>query len=198
MDPFVSKVMSLLFNMLSRLVIAFLPRSKRLLISWLQSPSSVIWEPKKIKSVTVSIVSPSICHKMMEPDAMILVFWMLTFKPAFSLSSFTFIKRPFNSSSLSAVRGCHLPNWGYWYFSWQSWFQLVLHPAWHFSYSTLHISQISRVTIDTFLLCDRMAVYILLFQLGTSQLEVIKQEMARCEHWRFRNQRTKMDRNGQI
>ena len=62
---FVGKVMSLLFNMLSRLVITFLPRSKRLLISWLQSPSAVILEPKKIKSVTVSIVSPSICHDVM-------------------------------------------------------------------------------------------------------------------------------------
>ena len=71
---FVGKVMSLLFNMLSRLVIAFLPRSKRLLISWLQSPSAVILEPKKIKSVTVSIVSSSICHEGMGPDAMILVF----------------------------------------------------------------------------------------------------------------------------
>ena len=71
---FVSKVMSLLFNMLSRLVIAFLPRSKRLLISWLQSLPTVIWNPKKIKSVTVSIFSPSICHEMMGPDAMILVF----------------------------------------------------------------------------------------------------------------------------
>ena len=59
---FVGKVMSLLFNMLSRLVIAFLPRSKRLLISWLQSPSAVILKPKKIKSIMVSIVSPSICH----------------------------------------------------------------------------------------------------------------------------------------
>ena len=71
---FVSKVMSLLFNMLSRLVIAFLPRSKRLLISWLQSPSAVILEPKKIKSVTASIVSPPICHEVMGLDAMILVF----------------------------------------------------------------------------------------------------------------------------
>ena len=97
---FVSKVMSLLFNMLSRWVIAFLPRSKRLLISWLQSPCAVILEPPKIKSVTISIVSPSICHEMMGLDAMILVFWI---KPAFSLSSFTFIKRLF-SSSLSAIR----------------------------------------------------------------------------------------------
>ena len=67
---FVSKVMSLHFNMLSRFVIAFLPRSKCLLLSWLQSPSAVIWEPKKIKSVTVSIVSPSICHEVMGLDAM--------------------------------------------------------------------------------------------------------------------------------
>ena len=71
---FVGKVTSLLFNMLSRLVIAFHPRSKHLLISWLQSPSAVILEPLKIKSVTVSIVSPSICHGVMRPDAMILVF----------------------------------------------------------------------------------------------------------------------------
>ena len=68
---FVGKVMSLLFNMLSRLVIAFLPRSKHLLISWLQSPSAVIFEPKKIKFLTISIVSPSICHEVMGPDAII-------------------------------------------------------------------------------------------------------------------------------
>ena len=91
-QTFVSKVMPLLFNMLSRLVIAFLPRRKRLLISWwLQSPSAVILEPKKIKAVTVSIVSPSISHEVMGPDAMILVFWMLSFRPTFypplSLSS---------------------------------------------------------------------------------------------------------------
>ena len=71
---FVVKVMSLLFIMLSRLVITFLPRSKRLLISWLQSPSAVILEPKNIKSDTVSTVSPSICHEVMGPDAMIFVF----------------------------------------------------------------------------------------------------------------------------
>ena len=71
---FVGKVMSLLFNMLSRLVITVLPRSKRLLISRLQSPSAVILEPKEIKSVSVSIVSPSICHYVMGLDAMILVF----------------------------------------------------------------------------------------------------------------------------
>ena len=101
---FVGKIMSLLFNMLSRLVIAFLPRSKRLLISWLQSPSAEILESKKIKSVTVSIASPSICHEVMGPDAMIFVFQMLSFKSTFSLSSFTFIKRLFSSSLLSAIR----------------------------------------------------------------------------------------------
>ena len=82
---FVGKAMSLLFNVLSRLVIAFLPRSKCLLISWLQSPSAVILEPKKIKSLTVSTVFPSICHQVMGPDAMILVFWMLSFKQLFTL-----------------------------------------------------------------------------------------------------------------
>ena len=101
---FLEKVMSLLFNMLSRLVITSLPRSKHLLISWLQSPSAVILEPQKIKSATVSTVSPSICCEVMGPDAMILVFWMLSFKPTFSLSSFTFIKRHFSSFSLSAIR----------------------------------------------------------------------------------------------
>ena len=103
---FVGKVMSLLFNMLSRFVITFLSRSKHLLISWLQSPSPVILEPPEIKSVTVSVVSPSICHEVIRPDAMIFIFWMLSFKPAFffSLSSFSFIKRLFSSSLLSAVR----------------------------------------------------------------------------------------------
>ena len=73
-QTFIGKVMSLVFNMLFRLVIAFLPRSKHLLISWLQSPSAVILEPKKIKSVTISIVSPSISYGVMGSDAMILVF----------------------------------------------------------------------------------------------------------------------------
>ena len=101
---FVGKVMSLLFNTLSMLVTNFLPRSKCLLISWLQSPSAVILEPSKIKFDTVSTVSPSISHEVIGLDAMILVFWMLSFKPTFSLSSFTFIKRLFSSSSLSARR----------------------------------------------------------------------------------------------
>ena len=102
---FVGKVISLLLNMLSRLVITFLPRSKRLLTSWLRSPTAVILEPPKINSDTVSTVSPSISHEVMGLDAMILVFWMLlSFKPTFSLSTFTFSKRLFSSSSLSAIR----------------------------------------------------------------------------------------------
>ena len=136
---FVGKVMSLFFNMLSRFAIAFLPRSKCLLISLWQSPSAVILEPKKIKSVIVSIVSAPIFHEVMGPDAMI-SFLMLSYKPAFSLSSFTFIKRHLKTNKqknqTNKKRGylvplhflplgwCHLHIWGYWYFSWQSWFQL--------------------------------------------------------------------------
>ena len=96
--------MSLLFNTLSRFVIAFLPKKNYLLISWLHSPSTMILEPKKIKSVTVFTFLPSVYHEMIGLDAMILVFWMLSFKSAFSLSSFTLIKRLFSYSSLSAVR----------------------------------------------------------------------------------------------
>ena len=137
---FVGKIMSLFFYMLFSLVIAYLPRSKCLLTSWLQSSSAVILEPPK-KSLTVSIFYPSIDHEMLGPEIMILVFWILSFKPTFSLSSFTFIKRLFRSSSLSAIRvACHLCMWGYWYFSWQSSVQFELHPAWHFEWCTLHIN----------------------------------------------------------
>ena len=101
---FVGKVMSPLSNTLSRFIIAFLPRSKRLLISWLQSPSAAILEPRKIRFLTVSIVSPSICHEVVGLDAMVFFFSTLSFKPTFSLSSFTFIKRLFSSSLLSAIR----------------------------------------------------------------------------------------------
>ena len=102
---FVGKVMSLLFNTLfNRFVIAFLQRNKHLLISRLQSQSAVILEPKKIKSITLSVVSPFICHEVMGLDAMIFVFQMLSFKPAFSPSSFTFLKRLFSFSPLYAIR----------------------------------------------------------------------------------------------
>ena len=96
--------MSLLFNMLSRLVITFLPRSKRLLISWLQSPSAVMLEPKKPKVCHCFHSFPIYLHEGMGPDAMIWVFRMLSFKPTFPLSSFTFIQRLFSSSSISAIK----------------------------------------------------------------------------------------------
>ena len=95
-QTFFGIVMSLLLNMLSRLAVAFLPRRRHLLISWLQSPSSGILEPKKIKSVTVSTISPSIFYEMMGWDPMIFISGLLSFNPAFSLSSFIFIKRLFS------------------------------------------------------------------------------------------------------
>ena len=101
---FVGKVMSLLFNMLSRFGVGCLPRNKCLLISWLQSPSAVILEPKKIKSVTVSTYSPSIWHEVMGLDAMILSSLNVVFQASFHSSSLTFIKRLFSSSSLSTIR----------------------------------------------------------------------------------------------
>ena len=135
---FVSKVMSLCFNMLSRLVIAFLPRSKRLLISWLQSLSAVILELPKI------VCHHFHCFPIYLPwsvglDARIFVFWMLSFKTDFSLSSFNFIKRLFSSSLLSAIRVVSFAYMRLLIF-WQSWFQLVLHPAQHFAWCTLHRS----------------------------------------------------------
>ena len=99
---FVGKVIYLLINMLSRLVIVFLPRNK-LLVSWLESPSAVILEPKKIQSVTVSIIS-LFAMKWWDQMPWSSFFWILSFKPAFSLSSFTFIKRLFSSTSLSVIR----------------------------------------------------------------------------------------------
>ena len=136
---FVSRVLSLVFNMLSRLVITFLPRNKCLLISRLQSPSAVILEPPKIKSATVFTISPSICHGVMGPGAKTLAFWMLRFKPTFSPLSLS------SGGSLALLcflpqRWWHLHIWSYGYFSQQSWFQLLLHPAWHFAWCTLHIS----------------------------------------------------------
>ena len=138
---FVGKVMSLLLNMLSRFVIAFLPKSMRLFISWLQSLSAVILESKKIKSVTASTFSPSICHGVMGPEAMMLVFWMLSFQASF----FTLFFSPSSRGSLVPfhflpLEWYHLHIWDYWYFYQQFWFQLVLHPAWHFTWNTLHIS----------------------------------------------------------
>ena len=103
-QTFVSKVMSVLFNTLSGLVIAFLPRSKHLLISWLQSPSAVILEPKKIKSITVFIVFPSICHEQTWLDRMPLSLFFEWWVLSQLFYSLTFTKRLFSSSSLSAIR----------------------------------------------------------------------------------------------
>ena len=125
----------------SSLVIAFLPRSKRLLISWLQSPSAVILEPKKIKSLTISIISPSICHEVMRPDPMILVFWMLSYKLTFLLSSFTFIKRLFSSSSLSAIRVVSSAYLRLLIFSLCNLDSILCFiPSWYFAWCTLYVS----------------------------------------------------------
>ena len=113
-QTFVGKVMSLVFNMLSRYGIAFLLRNKCLLISWLKSLSAVILEPRKIKSVTVSTFFPSIYHEVMGMNAMIFLVWMSSFKPAFSFSSFTFIKRLFSSSSFLLLKWYHFHIWGCW------------------------------------------------------------------------------------
>ena len=115
--------MSLLFNMLSGLVIAFLSRRKQLLISWLQSPSAVNLEPPKIKPVTISIVSPSIFMKWWGwmPWSSSFECWALSQLFHFHQVLLYFLPK----------RWCHLHIWGYWYFSWQPWFQLVLPPTWH-------------------------------------------------------------------
>ena len=105
---FVDKVISLHFNILCRLVITFLPRSKCLIISWLQSPSAMILGPSSPQKIMSATVSPPICHEVLALDAIILAFRMLSFKPIFSLSSFSFIKRLFSSSSLSVKGWCHL------------------------------------------------------------------------------------------
>ena len=134
---FVGKVMSLLFNTLSRFLLAFLPRSKHLWISWLQSPSAVILETQKI--VCHCFHYFPICHEVMGLDAMILVLWML------SLSHFLTLLFHFHQEALSFFfTFCHkggvIAYLRYWYFFQQSLFQLVLHPVQHFSSCTLHIS----------------------------------------------------------
>ena len=139
-QTFFSEIMSLIFSTLSRLSIAFLPRSKDLLISWLKSQSQVILEPKKIKSLIVSIVSPYICHGVIGPDAMIFVFWMLSLKTAYSLSSFTFIKRQFSTASLSAIRVVSSAYLRLLIFLTASGLKLVLHPAQPFAWCTLHVN----------------------------------------------------------
>ena len=133
---FVSRVKPLLFNTLSRFIITFLPRRKHLLISWLQSSSTVILEPKKRKSVTTPNFPPSFCCEVMGPDAKILVFLTFSFKPDFSLSPFTLIKRLFSSSfsPITLVSSAYLSWWCFCL----SWFQLVTHPDQHFSWCGQH------------------------------------------------------------
>ena len=127
-QTFISKGMSLLFNLPSRFVTGFLPRSNCLLTSWLQPRSTVILESKKIKSVTAFIFSISTYHEVMGPDAMILFFLMLSFKLDFSLSS----RGSLVPLHFLPLEWYQLHIWGHWYFSWQSLFQLGIHPAWHF------------------------------------------------------------------
>ena len=137
-QTFVSRVMSLLFNILSRFIIAFLPRSNHLLISWLQSLSTVILEPKKIKLVTTPTFSPSICHAVMGMDAMFLIFFFFLI--------YLFFSWLFHSPLSSLLRGSldylcflllkqyNLHIWGCWCFFHLSWSWLVTHPAQHFSW----------------------------------------------------------------
>ena len=134
-QTFVGKVMSLLLNKLSRLVITFLPRNKRLLISWLQSPPTVILEPQNIKSDPLSTVSPSISHEVMGPDARIFVFWL--FHSPLSLSSRGSV---ISSSSLSAIRVVSSTYLRLLIFLPQSWSQPVFLRAHHLSWCTLYIS----------------------------------------------------------
>ena len=152
---------TLLFNMLSRLVTAFLPRSKSLLISWLQSPSAVILESQKIQSVTVSLFPHLFAMKWQNwtPWSLIFECWILS-QPFHSLLSLS-LKGCLDTFHFLPQGWCHLHTCHYLYFPQKSWFQLVLHPAQHFRCCTLHVS-LSRMTIYSL---DR-----LLSQLGNSPL----------------------------
>ena len=155
--------------LLFRLVVTFLPRSKCLLISGLQSPSAVILEAPKIKSDTVATVSPSICHEVMGLNAKILVFWMLSFKPTFYSPLSPSSKGSLVPFHFLPLRWCHLHIWGYWYFSRQSWFQLVLLPAQRFSWYTLN-HWILRVQWDLVLFLN---FYLLFYCTGSLLLPVV-------------------------
>ena len=135
----VGKVMSLLFNMLSRLVIAFLPRNKPLLISWRQSPSAVILEPQKVShclhcfSIYLPWSDGTRCHELSFFECWVLS--QLFQSPLSPSSRGSLVPFPF-----LPLEWCHLRIWDYWYFSCQSWYQLVLHPVRHFTWCTLHKS----------------------------------------------------------
>ena len=115
-------------------------RSKHLLISWLQSPYTVILEPRKVKSVSASTFYPSICHEAMELDAMVLFFWMLCFKAAFSLSLSPSSRGSLVPLHFLPLEWYYLLIWGGWCFFWQSWFHLVIHPGQHFAWCILHVT----------------------------------------------------------
>ena len=148
------------FNTLSRFAIAFLPRGNWVLISWLQSPSAVILEPKKRISVTTSTFSPSICHEVMGLDATVLVFLISSFKWALLLSSFTLIKRLFSSSWLSSIRVLSSAYLRLLIFSPPVLIQLVTHPAWHLMCSVYRLNKQS----------DSRCPVVLLSQSWTNQL----------------------------
>ena len=130
---FVGKLMSLLINRLSSFVIVFPPRSKHRLISWLELTSTVILEPKKIKSVTASTSSPSVYHEIMVMDTMILVFECWVSSQIFHSSLSPSSKGSLVPLYFLPLECYHVYIWGCWYFSGQSWFQFVIHPAWHFT-----------------------------------------------------------------
>ena len=136
---FVCKAMSLLFNILSRLVITFLPRSKCLLISWLQSPSAVILEPKKRNYLTISIFPHLFAMKWWDqmPWTSFFECWVFS---QLSHSPLSPSKGSLTPLCFLTLGWCHLHIWGYWYFLQQSWLQFVLHPAQHFTWCTLHVS----------------------------------------------------------
>ena len=138
-QTFVGKVMSLLFNILSRLVITFLPRGKCLLFSWLQSPSAVILEPKEIRPVSFHFFPLLFDMNWWDqmPWSLFFECWILIqlFHSPLSLSSRSFLVLFF-----PPLEWCHIHIWGYWFFYWRSWFLFVLHPAQRFSWFTLHIS----------------------------------------------------------
>ena len=138
-QTFVGKVMSVLFNMLSSLVIAFSSKEQASFNFMAAVTICSDFGAQENKVSHCFHCFPSICHDVMRPDAVILVFWRLSFKTGFLLSSFAFIKRLFSFSYFLPYVWCLLHIWGYWYFSRHSWFQLVLHPAQHFSWCTLHI-----------------------------------------------------------
>ena len=137
---FVGKVMSLLFNMLSRFAHSFSSKEQASFNFLAAVTICSDFGAQENRVCHCFHCFPSICHEVVAPDAMIFSFWMLSFKPTFSLSSFTFLKRLFSSSSLSAIKVLSSAIWGYWYIFQQSWFQLVIHWARHFTWCTLHIS----------------------------------------------------------